>query len=130
LQPDLVRGDTLASDDLFNAMGSRGRRFEVAKPGSDEERLLDYFGANASVNTADPSHILVRPDARKIEVLEEFLHGTQLWLGIVDRLGDIGSEIHVKNFMIRHQRLLGLSDGDVEALTRMRNSYLRRVNGQ
>ena len=32
-------------------------------------------------------------------------------------------EIHVKDFMIRHKDLLGLSEKDVQALTIMKESY-------
>jgi hypothetical protein len=125
-QPDLVRGDTIASDDLLNAIRQKGREIVIAIPGSDEARLLDYFGANASVNTNNIDNILVRPDVRKIEILEEFLHGTQQRLGIIDKLGDCGAEIHIKNFLIRHQKILGLSNNDVQALLIMRDSYMDR----
>lgn len=46
-------------------------------------------------------------------MLEEFLHGTQHRLGIVEGLGQLGAGAHVKGFMIRHARLLGLVEEDV-----------------
>jgi len=49
-------------------------------------------------------------------VLEEFLHGTQQKLGIIDDIGRAASETHVKDFMIRHQQLLGLGAEDVMRL--------------
>lgn len=119
-----VRGDTIADDDLLQLIESKGRKIVVATPGSEEARFLDYFGANASVNTGDVNHIIVRPDVLKIEILEEFLHGTQQKLGIIEKLGNFDSEIHIKNFMIRHQKMLKLSSGDIEALKIMRNSYI------
>jgi RHS repeat-associated protein len=124
-QPDLIRGDTLASNELLQSMQSGGRRtIVIAQEGSDEARYLDYMRANASMNTADPTHILVRPDLRKIEVLEEYLHGTQQKLGIINKLGEVGAEIHVKDFMIRHSNMLGLSEKDVQALEVMKKSYI------
>ena len=64
-------------------------------------------------------------DVRKIEILEEFLHGIQQKLGIIERLGNYGSEIHVKDFMIKHQKILGLSNNDIKALIIMKNSYIK-----
>jgi hypothetical protein len=123
-QPDLIRGDTIASEELLQSVRNKGKTIIVAIPGSDEARLLDYFSANASVNTGDINHIIVKSDVLKIEILEEFLHGTQQKLGIIDRLGNYGSEIHIKDFMIRHKQILGLSKQDIQALTIMKNSYI------
>lgn len=82
--------------------------------------MLDYFGAEASVNTSANGirngSIILRENPSKDAVLEEFLHGTQAKLGIVDRLGPSGmgsAETHVKDFMMRHQTMLGLSKKDV-----------------
>jgi hypothetical protein len=90
-------------------------------------RILDYFGAEASVGGIDNSSIILRENPGKAAVLEEFLHGTQSRLGIVDRLGTSGlgsAETHVKDFMIRHQRMLGLSDADVNILKILRDKGL------
>jgi RHS repeat-associated protein len=114
-----VRGIELASDDLINAVRGHGRTIEVALPGTEEARYLDFMKANANVGGEDLTHIILKPEARKIEVLEEFLHGTQKKAGIVDRLGVPGAEVQVKDFMIRHKRLLGISDGDASILREM-----------
>lgn len=74
---------------------------------------LNQAGANAP-QVGD--YIFLRPDARKIEVLEEFLHGTQMRIGLGERLTRVQLEYHVKDFMIRHQRLLGISPEDVQWL--------------
>jgi hypothetical protein len=124
-QPNLVRGNTAASDDFLSSMRNH-RDVVIAKPGSDDMALLDYFGANANMNEGVPNQILLRPEARKIEVLEEFLHGTQIRNGILDKLGHTNAEIHVKDFMIRHQNMLGLSDEDIQALKTMKDSYMRK----
>ncbi|MEO1673040.1 MAG: hypothetical protein AAFR77_20070 [Cyanobacteria bacterium J06631_2] len=124
-QPDSIRGDTVASKKLLQSIEEKGKTIVLAIPGSEEARLLDFFGANASVNTNNIDHIIVRPDVLKIEILEEFLHGTQQKLGIIKRLGNYKSEIHVKEFMIRHQKLLCLSNKDIQALIIMKNSYIK-----
>lgn len=124
-QPDLTRGDTVASEELLQSIAEKGKTIVFAVPGSDEAKLLDFFGANASVNTSNINHIIVRPDVLKIEILEEFFHGTQHKLGIINKLGNYKSEIHVKGFMIRHQKILGLSNNDIKALIIMKNSHIK-----
>ena len=57
-------------------------------------------------------------------MLEEFLHGTQNRLGLVERLGREGAEFHVKDFMIRHASLLGLGDEDIALLIQLRDMGL------
>ena len=61
----------------------------------------------------------------KAAVLEEFLHGTQFRLGLIDRLSPAGAEAHVKDFMIRHQSLLGLGPEDVHILKVLRERDLK-----
>jgi len=72
-------------------------------------------------------HILLRQNPSKPAVLEEFLHGTQQKLGITDRLGTSGmgsTETHVKDFMIRHQKMLGLGAEDVKILQTLKDMGL------
>ena len=124
--PADLMGVERASPELLAAVGSR-RSVVIAKPGSDELRMLDYFGAEASVGGINNSSIILRENPSKAAVLEEFLHGTQSRLGIVDRLGTSGlgsAETHVKDFMIRHQRMLGLGDADVNLLKTLRDKGL------
>jgi hypothetical protein len=91
----------------------------IATQGSEELRFLDAFGANANAGGKDRTHLILRVDPRTIEVWEEFLHGTQDRLKIIARLGEVGAEIHVKEWMIRHRRLLRLADEDVAILRRL-----------
>ena len=73
------------------------------------------------------SSLLLRENPSKAAVLEEFLHETQARLGIVDRLGTCGlgsAETHVKDFMMRHQNMLGLSVEDVRILNILRDKGL------
>jgi RHS repeat-associated protein len=97
-----------ASTKLLNAMRAHGRSITFAIGGSDELRFLNAMGAEASVGGPTYLHILLRDNPSKAAALEEFLHGTQARLGIIDRLGIAGAEAHVAAFMARHSRLLGL----------------------
>jgi hypothetical protein len=62
-----------------------------------------------------------REDVRRIEALEEFLHDVQMRRGLMDGKTGIypNYEIHVKDFMIRHRSLLGISDSDAEIVQQM-----------
>lgn len=93
---------------LLNSVRQHGRTVTFASAGSEELRYLDYMGAEANCGGPGCLNILLRPNPTKEAVLEEFLHGTQDRLGIIDRLGQQGAETHVKDFMGRHRRLLGL----------------------
>lgn len=118
------RGSSLADPALLDAIRRHGRTVVFANEGSEEFRLLRYFNANANVGGPGLRHLILLPDARKIEALEEFLHGTQYRIGFVSREGVLAAEIHVKRFMIRHARLLGLARPDIDALEQMLGSYL------
>jgi hypothetical protein len=56
--------------------------------------------------------LLLRPDPRKLEVLEEYLHNVQRKIGIDSKLTPHQMELHVKEFMLRHKTLLGLDADD------------------
>jgi hypothetical protein len=118
--PGDLRGVEPASPELLEAIKRHGRDIQIAKPGSEEMRFLDYFNAEANVGGEDMMSIILRENPSKAGVLEEFLHGTQHKLGIIKELGVQGAEVHVKDFMIRHAKLLGLSAEDVERLTILR----------
>ncbi|MFW5444510.1 MAG: PAAR domain-containing protein, partial [Methylococcaceae bacterium] len=124
--PDDLMGVEPASDELISAVGKK-RDVVIAQPDSEELRMLDYFGAEASVGGVNNSHILLRENPSKAATLEEFLHGTQSKLGITDRLGTSGlgsAETHVKDFMIRHQKKLGLGNEDIQILQILRDKGL------
>jgi len=123
---DDLMGVEPAPQELISAV-SKKRDVVIAQPGSEELRMLDYFGAEASVGGINNTHILLRENPSKAAVFEEFLHGTQAKLGITDRLGTSGlgsAETHVKDFMINHQKMLGLSDEDVQILQILRDKGL------
>jgi RHS repeat-associated protein len=121
-----LKGIEPASEELLKAVGSR-RTIQIVQPGSEEMRYLEHIGAEANVGGETMTHILLRPNPSKAAVLEEFLHGTQSELGIIDRLGSSGmgsAETHVKDFMIRHSQMLGLSPEDVAILKTLRDMGL------
>ena len=66
------------------------------------------MGAEAAAGGPGRLAILLRENPSQAAAMEEFLHGTQDRLGIIERLGEDGAESHVKDFMARHSRLLGL----------------------
>jgi hypothetical protein len=101
-------------------MRSKGRVIEIVGEGSDDVRWLDFISANAASGGEGSTSITLREEPRAIEVWEEFLHGTQVKCGInvgtSDRAETIRAEIHVKEFMIAHRRLIGITAADVEVL--------------
>lgn len=124
---------TRADEELLNAVERHDRDIVLAVPGSPEEAHLNRMNAEASVFNTVPGEkdlIILRPQASKISVLEEFLHGTQRG---IDKLKDaerVILEVHVKDFMIRHRKLLGLSDTDVEILEAMKEIELMKAEKQ
>ncbi|MCC7527156.1 MAG: hypothetical protein IT342_01465 [Candidatus Melainabacteria bacterium] len=119
-----------ASPELLDAMRNKGREFIFAEPGSEEYRYLLAQRVEASTGRADMMHILMKEKPPKIAALEEFLHGTQKKIGLIDKVGQEIAEVRVKNFMLRHPRLLGLTDNDLTVLEALRqqeaNYALRR----
>ena len=74
------------------------------------------MNCNANVGGEKMTHILLRVDARKIEVLEEFLHGTQYHCRLIQQAVNSKAEIHVKIFMIRFRGILQINDHDVDVI--------------
>jgi hypothetical protein len=108
-------------------VGRRG--FRNPSPNTVEHQLLCRIAARYStafVARYGLWKLSMDPDrtVRAFSALEELLHGTQWRNGIIQRLGTSGAETHVKEFMIRHQRLLGLSDEDIVILQQLRDAGL------
>ncbi len=118
--PSDLMGVEKASPELISAMEKHGRTIRIAQPNSQELRYLDYMGAEANVGGENMSHILLRNEPSKGALLEEYLHGTQHKLGIIEKSGQQAAEVHVKDFMVRHQKMLGLGEQDVEILKTLR----------
>lgn len=129
LPPELRSLDyQLASPELLEAMAAKGRTIVIATEGSEDLLRLERAGAQGS---AFGDLITMKPNARKITALEEFLHGTQDKLGFFTKEADIPfeiSEIHVKDFMIRHARLLGLEANDLKALQWLKEDAIERAH--
>lgn len=118
------------SPELVAAMESKGRQIDFARAGSEDLAALDKYGKEAS---SVGMHILLRENPHKIAALEEFLHGTQHKLGFFsgpEALMREQAEVLVKDFMIRHSKLLGLGENDLkvlESLKQMEIEALRNV---
>jgi YD repeat-containing protein len=124
LSSNELSGVERASQQLLDAVNKK-RAVTMATEGSDALRYLNYRQAEAAA--LGKEDIILRLNPSKAAVLEEFLHGTQNKLGIVDRLGTSGfgsAETHVKDFMIRHQKMLGLSPEDIRRLQILRDKGL------
>lgn len=99
---------------LLESLRKRGYDIDQS---AEAVRYLDARGANAA--TFGNKDILARPDARHVEIVEEYLHNVQRQIGLTDRLtpgATGGLEIHAKDFMVRHHRMLGISQRDAEWL--------------
>lgn len=108
-----------------------GRVISFATKGSEEIRYLKWMSAEANVGGEMMIHILLKNNLSTAAISEAFLHGTQFRLDLIDRLARQGAEVHVKDFMIRHQKLLGLADkgGDtLRILLEREKEILQRMN--
>ena len=106
-----TRAIQLADQDLVGKLQSRGFTIDQS---AEIQRYLDYRKANAA--TFLENDLLLRPDARKIEVVEEYLHNVQRQIGLTEKMTPWQMEIHVKEFMLRHKKMLGISDADAQWL--------------
>lgn len=115
-------------------MRAKGWQIDIVKPGTDDWKWLTMNNADASFNTGVKKHILIKEGAPKSALLEQFLHGTQIDLNLLDKYKPPQAlEIHVKDFMLRHSKMLGLDNPNaisllqqlrVEEINRLRNMQL------
>ena len=120
--PELI--ESIRNKPLRMPHGLEQRHIEFIEQGSDNHHYLDISGAEANSGGKYNTHILSRPNPSKAALLEEFLHGTQNSLGMVTTLNTEYNEFHVKDFMVRHQRLLGLGEEDVARLRMKRDTEI------
>jgi ankyrin repeat protein len=115
---------------LISQMEKKGWTIVVAKPGSEDYRYLTQIGCDASINTAVLKHIVIKEGAPKSALLEEFLHGTQLSLGMLMKYKNPQVlEVHVKDFMLRHVKLLGIDNPhDIRLLKQLKIEEIERLN--
>jgi hypothetical protein len=104
---DILRATELVENALLDKLRARGYSIDQS---AEIEQYLDYRAANAA--TFLQKDLLLRPDARKIEVLEEYLHNVQRQVGLTNHMIPRQLERHVKEFMLRHRKLLGISNAD------------------
>jgi hypothetical protein len=114
--------------DLVEAVESKGRIVTFGEPGSEVGERLRAAGAEALTMYPECSEILIKPDAPRVALLEEYLHGTQAKLGIIERYElRAMAEVHVKDFMLRHPKLLGLDANDSILLRVLRDNELKKL---
>ena len=116
---------------VIKAMRDKGYTIHVAKKGTDEYRYLVNNNIEASFNNAVglEKHILIREGATKSAVLEEFLHSVQNRIPSLKNKSPLELEVHVKEFMIRHAKILGLeSEADLGLLRQLRIEEISRIN--
>ena len=65
-------GEDLAWNELISKIRGKGRTIQFAEEDSEEFRYLNDMGADANVGGEALFDIILRIDARRIEVLEEF----------------------------------------------------------
>jgi hypothetical protein len=116
-----ARATELADEALLNKLRVRGFTIDQS---AEIQRYLDYRKANAA--TFLEKDLLLRPDARKIEVLEEYLHNVQKDIGLMNKMTPAQMEVHVKEFMLRHKKMLGISEADAQWL----KNWLDKAKGQ
>jgi hypothetical protein len=107
-----------ASPELLAIMRRHIREIKIAEPGSDEWKYLETLGVNGS--SLGQNSILLKQGSSKITAIEEFLHGTQARIESCHNVPTEILEVRVKDFMIRHSKMLGLNHDDVSALNTLK----------
>jgi hypothetical protein len=102
-----TRAQERANPDLLRKLQERGYSIDQSE---EIQWYLDYRQTNAA--TFLQGDLLLRPDARTVEVLEEYLHNVQRKIGLTEKMTLRELEVHVKEFMLRHRRLCGISEAD------------------
>lgn len=91
-------------------------------------QYLKFIEAEANSGGPNCEHLLLKENPNKIAALEEFLHGTQSKLGLFDRdMPRLVGEVRVKEFMLRHARMLGLTENDMTVVEALREMEIRKA---
>jgi hypothetical protein len=120
-----LRGNVAASEELLHRVAARIRgETKIVDNNREILALWNEDKTNAAIDAL--GNMLLRKDARKIEVLEEFLHLKQEKIAALNARFRVAVwenypvyELAVKNFMIRHAKILGISKNDVQILRKM-----------
>lgn len=120
-------------EDLIAAIESKERTVTIAEPGTEHWTGLEVARANAKVIYPDCADIIVRKGAPRMSLLEEFLHGTQQRIGLLEKWESENiprqiPEIHVKDFMLRHARMLGLDENDQMILQALKQRAIEELH--
>lgn len=118
-----------ASEDLLKAINDKGIpiRFATSK---QELGHLSSVNASAVYRILEDGHEIVLPaNPRKIQAIEEFLHSTQRKIGLLDdpEVPRQIAEVHVKDFMLRHSKMLGLTDNDVQVMQWLKQDAIEKA---
>jgi hypothetical protein len=111
-------------------MRDKGREIVLLANDSKGSARLQAMGKEASVLMCAEGgdYISLMENPSKIAALEEFLHGTQRKIASFSGLHSVILEIEVKDFMIRHSRLLGLSDNDLAVLNALKQGEIEEAS--
>lgn len=113
-----------ATPELLAGMADKGRHIVIAAADSEELAYMDAMHVNALTRGVSKSEIWLRENPFKIAALEEFLHGSQARHGWLLSMPDEIAEIKVKDFMLRHQKILGLTPNDCTVLRAMKQKEI------
>lgn len=116
------------TQELVQSMEGKGRTIIIGEPGTQVWSDLETVGANAKVIYPWCDEIMVKSNAPRVALLEEFLHGTQQRIGLLDipEMPRHLPEIHVKDFMLRHSKMLDLTENEITLLEELKE---RAING-
>ncbi len=120
----IPRAAELAGEELIEAFIRHKRN---VFRGPDVDDYLTTMGASGSASGND---ILLASDVRTTEAWEEFLHTIQERLGMRETMSRRELEIRARQFMVRHQRLLGISDADIQIVASELQYYTNQPNEQ
>ncbi|MDQ5936748.1 MAG: hypothetical protein QG574_4084 [Cyanobacteriota bacterium erpe_2018_sw_21hr_WHONDRS-SW48-000092_B_bin.40] len=117
---------TPADPAMLAKIEKRGIPIRYVEPGSEDLAHLKSVKAQAAYrHFLDGSQEIILPiEPRKIQILEEFLHSTQRKLGLTEELATPMLEVHVKDFIARHHKLLGLSANDLAVIEAMKREAI------
>lgn len=88
------------------------------------------MNASAVYRILEDGHEIVLPaNPRKIQAIEEFLHSTQCKIGLLDdpEIPRQVAEVHVKDFMLRHSKMLGLTENDVQVMQWLKQDAIEKA---
>jgi len=124
--PDSLFGVEPATQELINSISDKGRTIRYVQPGTDEHRYFEMFGIEANAGGPELKDILLRENPSKPALLEEFVHGIQVDVGMEQSSENLSwREYHAKDFLVRHKDMMGIGAEDVQLLEHLRDRELK-----